>query len=100
MGTDPRLKGATWQESRRTSGCRKRGRHHGFSWRPVLAAGPAAELDRSAPPSGTANEDLGTIPMPLLSINVGLPRDVDWRGGTVRTSIFKSPASGRGRVTK
>ena len=38
--------------------------------------------------------------MRLLSINVGLPRDVDWRGGTVRTSIFKSPVLGRVRVTK
>ena len=38
--------------------------------------------------------------MTLQSINVGLPRDVDWRGGTVRTSIFKSPALGRVRVTR
>jgi len=38
--------------------------------------------------------------MTLLSINVGLPREVDWRGGTVRTSIFKTPASGRVRVTR
>jgi MOSC domain-containing protein YiiM len=38
--------------------------------------------------------------MRLLSINVGLPRDVDWRGKTVRTSIFKSPVLGRVRVTR
>ena len=38
--------------------------------------------------------------MRLLSINVGLPREVDWRGRAVRTSIFKSPTSGRLRVTK
>jgi MOSC domain-containing protein YiiM len=38
--------------------------------------------------------------MTLLSINVGLPQDVDWRGGTVRTSIFKSPVLGRVRVTR
>jgi MOSC domain-containing protein YiiM len=36
--------------------------------------------------------------MKLLSVNVGLPRDVAWRGGTVRTSIFKSPVAGRVRV--
>jgi MOSC domain-containing protein YiiM len=35
----------------------------------------------------------------LLSINVGLPREVDWRGKVVRTSIFKAPVSGRVRVT-
>jgi MOSC domain-containing protein YiiM len=38
--------------------------------------------------------------MRLLSINVGLPREVDWRGAAVRTSIFKSPVSGRVRVTR
>jgi MOSC domain-containing protein YiiM len=36
--------------------------------------------------------------MKLLSVNVGLPRDVVSRGETVRTSIFKSPAGGRIRV--
>src|SRR6201993_2782731 len=32
----------------------------------------------------------------LLSVNVGLPRDVTWNGKTVRTSVWKSPVSGRG----
>jgi MOSC domain-containing protein YiiM len=36
--------------------------------------------------------------MKLLSISVGLPRDVEWRGKTVRTSIFKSPVPGSVRV--
>jgi len=36
----------------------------------------------------------------IVSVNVGLPRDVDWRGKKVRTSIFKAPVSGRVRVTK
>jgi MOSC domain-containing protein YiiM len=35
----------------------------------------------------------------LVSINVGLPREVEWRGKVVRTSIFKAPVSGRVRVT-
>ena len=38
--------------------------------------------------------------MKLLSINVGLPREIDWRGRSVRTSIFKAPAPGRVRVTQ
>ena len=38
--------------------------------------------------------------MKLLSINVGLPREVKWRGKTVRTSIFKAPVAGRVPVTK
>ncbi|RBP08177.1 ferredoxin-NADP reductase [Roseiarcus fermentans] len=34
----------------------------------------------------------------LLSVNVGLPRDVAWRGMTVRTGVWKAPAPGRRRV--
>jgi ferredoxin-NADP reductase/MOSC domain-containing protein YiiM len=30
----------------------------------------------------------------LLSVNVGLPRDVSWRGRTVRTAVWKRPADG------
>lgn len=38
--------------------------------------------------------------MKLLSINVGLPRAVEWRGKSILTSIFKSPVPGRVRVKK
>ena len=34
----------------------------------------------------------------LLSVNVGMPREVDWHGRLVRTSIFKSPVFGPVRV--
>ena len=37
--------------------------------------------------------------MNVVSLNVGLPREIEWRGQTVRTSIFKSPADRRLRVT-
>ena len=30
----------------------------------------------------------------LLSVNVGLPRDVMWNGKTVRTAVWKSPVDG------
>ena len=36
----------------------------------------------------------------LLSVNVGLPRDVTWDGKTVRTAIWKSPVHGRQMVRK
>jgi ferredoxin-NADP reductase/MOSC domain-containing protein YiiM len=36
----------------------------------------------------------------LLSVNVGLPRDVTWNGKTVHTSVWKSPVTGRRRVRK
>src|SRR5271156_2406174 len=36
----------------------------------------------------------------LLSVNVGLPREVTWNGKTVRTSVWKSPVTGRRMVRK
>src|ERR1700751_3158807 len=38
--------------------------------------------------------------MKLLSVNVGLPREVQWNGRTIHTSIFKSPVTGRVPVRK
>ena len=38
--------------------------------------------------------------MKLLSVNVGLPREVEWNGRMIRTSIFKSPVPGRVPVRK
>ena len=34
----------------------------------------------------------------LVSVNVGLPRDVHWRGKTVFTGVFKKPVGGPRRV--
>ncbi|MEO8891070.1 MAG: MOSC domain-containing protein [Coleofasciculaceae cyanobacterium] len=36
--------------------------------------------------------------MKLISVNVGLPREVTWKGKTVSTGIFKEPVSERVRV--
>jgi ferredoxin-NADP reductase/MOSC domain-containing protein YiiM len=36
----------------------------------------------------------------LLSVNVGLPRDVTWQGRTVRTAIWKAPVEGRRMVRR
>ncbi len=45
--------------------------------------------------------DFDEIRMPrILSVNVGLPRDVTWNGKTVRTAIWKSPVEGRRVVRK
>jgi MOSC domain-containing protein YiiM len=38
--------------------------------------------------------------MKVSSLNVGLPREVDKHGRTVRTSIWKSPVQGRVRVAE
>ena len=31
----------------------------------------------------------------LLSVNVGLPRDIEWQGRTVHTAVWKAPVQGR-----
>ena len=36
----------------------------------------------------------------LLSVNVGLPRDVSWRDEIVHTSIWKEPVQGRRLVRR
>jgi MOSC domain-containing protein YiiM len=36
----------------------------------------------------------------LLSVNVGLPREVQWNGKTVRTAVWKCPVEGRRTVRK
>ena len=36
----------------------------------------------------------------LLSVNVGLPRDIEWKGRTVHTAIWKDPVPGRCRVSR
>lgn len=42
-------------------------------------------------PSATAH-----APTPrVLSVNVGVPRDVEWRGRLLRTAIWKDPVAGR-----
>ena len=33
--------------------------------------------------------------MKVISVNVGLPRTVQWKGKAVSTGIFKTPVSGR-----
>jgi MOSC domain-containing protein YiiM len=38
--------------------------------------------------------------MRLVSVNVGLPRQVTWRGKTVTTGIFKEPVGGRIRLQR
>src|SRR3954466_7280012 len=36
----------------------------------------------------------------LLSVNVGMPKDVSWQGKTVFTGVFKDPVTGPRRVRK
>ena len=47
-------------------------------------------------PGPTCARRVGT----LLSVNVGMPRDVPWQGRTVFTGVFKDPVTGPCRVRK
>jgi ferredoxin-NADP reductase/MOSC domain-containing protein YiiM len=40
------------------------------------------------------------MPARLLSLNVGLPRDVAWRGQTVHTAVWKMPVQGPRKVRR
>src|SRR4051812_43886896 len=42
----------------------------------------------------------GPLMAKLLSVNVGLPRDIPWRGKTVHTSVWKQPIEGRRPVRR
>jgi len=47
-------------------------------------------------PTTARGQPVGT----LLSVNVGLPKDVSWQGRTVFTGVFKDPVTGSRRVHK
>jgi MOSC domain-containing protein YiiM len=36
----------------------------------------------------------------LLSVNVGLPRDIEWQGKTLHTAVWKAPVEGRRMVRR
>src|SRR4051794_27759932 len=55
-----------------------------------MSGSRAPETDRGP----TAARRAGT----LVSVNVGMPKDVPWQGRTVFTGVFKSPVAGARRV--
>jgi len=67
-------------------GARRQGKHD---------SGRAAPHERLTPDS-----EYRKIVGRLLSVNVGMPKNVDWRGKTVFTGVFKDPVVGPRRVRK
>ena len=59
---------------------------------------PAGRRGTRAPPVGRGRRGMTGAIGTLVSVNVGLPRDVEWRGRTVHTGIWKEPVDGRCRV--
>jgi ferredoxin-NADP reductase/MOSC domain-containing protein YiiM/ferredoxin len=58
---------------------------------PTVAREPQPQRVQSNQPAG---QPVGT----LVSVNVGLPKDVSWQGRTVFTGVFKDPVPGPRRV--
>jgi ferredoxin-NADP reductase/MOSC domain-containing protein YiiM/ferredoxin len=73
---------------------------------PLLAAQDAS-LDSASPSRRQARGMSSGLPQnrehavgTLLSVNVGMPKEVSWRGRTVFTGVFKDPVSGPRRVRR
>jgi len=62
---------------------------------PTTAIAPEQQPQRVEPNQAAAGP-VGT----LLSVNVGLPKDVPWQGRTVFTGVFKDPVQGPRRVSR
>ncbi len=65
----------------------------------VEAPTPATAPDQQPKGIGS-NQTVSRTAGKLLSVNVGLPKDVPWQGKTVFTGVFKDPVSGSRRVGK
>ena len=57
------------------------------------------DRDQDVPAAPISSHEANTMAR-LLSVNVGLPRDIEWKGRTVHTGIWKTPVSGRCRVAR
>jgi ferredoxin-NADP reductase/MOSC domain-containing protein YiiM/ferredoxin len=67
----------------------------------VTAGAAAPAIARESQPERLGSSDSGARPVgQLLSVNVGLPKDVSWQGRTVFTGVFKDPVPGLRRVGK
>ncbi len=62
---------------------------------------PTAAIAREQQPERAESNPVGAQPVgTLLSVNVGLPKDVPWQGRTVFTGVFKDPVPGSRRVRR
>jgi ferredoxin-NADP reductase/MOSC domain-containing protein YiiM/ferredoxin len=65
----------------------------------MTSGAPAPTISRDPQPDQVqANQPGARSVGRLLSVNVGLPKDVPWQGRTVFTGVFKDPVSGSRRV--
>src|SRR5664279_4549201 len=82
-------------------GCRRRGLIRTCSHRFSTYQGGDPSMTRAVSPGLLTARQPGGAPASsglLVSVNVGLPRDVQWRGRTVHTGVWKHPVDGPHRV--
>jgi ferredoxin-NADP reductase/MOSC domain-containing protein YiiM len=61
----------------------------------MTAGAPAPSIPREPQPERVESSQAGAQPVgTLLSVNVGLPKDVSWQRRTVFTGVFKDPVPG------
>ena len=61
---------------------------------------PTVLIATSMRPRRSAGSRKASTMARLLSVNVGLPHDIEWKGRTVHTAIWKNPVGGRCRVSR
>jgi ferredoxin-NADP reductase/MOSC domain-containing protein YiiM/ferredoxin len=67
----------------------------------MTTGAPAPSTSRKRHPKRVDSSPPGAEPAgTLLSVNVGLPKDVSWQGRTVFTAVYKYPVSGSRRVSR
>jgi ferredoxin-NADP reductase/MOSC domain-containing protein YiiM/ferredoxin len=67
----------------------------------VTTGSAVPPVPRRPQPQRLESDEAGGQPVgTLLSVNVGLPKDVSWQGRTVFTGVFKDPVPGPRRVGK
>ncbi|MGO9902338.1 MAG: MOSC domain-containing protein [Solirubrobacteraceae bacterium] len=66
-----------------------------------MTTGAPAPIAREPQPERAESNQPAAQPVgTLLSVNVGLPKDVSWQGRTVFTGVFKDPVAGSRRVRR
>ena len=70
----------------------------GHDLRSLDMSGEHAQGTEPQPEGGEPNQRAAQAAGTLLSVNVGLPKDVPWQGRTVFTGVFKDPVPGPRRV--
>jgi ferredoxin-NADP reductase/MOSC domain-containing protein YiiM/ferredoxin len=79
---------------------RRRPNARGLAAAAAAQGGPTSTLALDAEQVVSPNSADPQVVGRLLSVNVGMPKDVPWEGKTVFTGVFKDPVTGPRRVRK